>query len=135
MLALSIDPEVRRKVRPLAELAARVDHGPLGVTIEPRELHLALNAFNRARLQPCLPSDDWEADLPVMRAAELIEARFVEEERAQTTAQLRSVPRTAMDFVEWFVSLKERGPGQYDPFFNYIAQEASRSEIRYFIKQ
>jgi hypothetical protein len=135
VLQLAIDPEVRLKVRSLAEVAARLGSGPLYDYVEPAKLHVALNAFNRARLQPCLPSDDWEAELPFMHAAELVEARFVEEERAKTRAQVASVSRDPAAFVEWFVSLKEKGPGQYDPFFDFLAKEASRAEIQYFIKQ
>ena len=70
-----------------------------------------------------------------MRAVETIEARFVEEERAQARAQAVSVPRDATGFAEWFTGLKETGPGQYDPFFDYLAHEASRREIQYFTKQ
>jgi pyrroloquinoline quinone (PQQ) biosynthesis protein C len=135
MLQLSIDSDVRQKVRPLTSLGAKLGPGRLTAYVDPQELHLALNAFNRARLQPCLPSDDWEIDLPFMRAAEQIEARFVEEERAGTRAQVAMMPTDASGFVEWFVALKEKGPGQYDPFFDYLADEASRSELQYFIKQ
>jgi Iron-containing redox enzyme len=135
MLQLSLDPEVRRKVRNLARLTASLGDGPLGDQVDPHELHVGLNAFNRARLQPVLPSDEWEADLPFMRAAELVEARFVEEERANTKAQVARMPRDPEGFVEWFVALKESGPGQYDPFFDYLAKKASRAEMQYFIKQ
>ncbi len=135
MLQLTADPEVRRKVQSLAVLAASAGSGPLGDQIDPHELHVGLNAFNRARLQPCLPSEDWKADLPFMHSAELIEARFVEEERSQTRSQLATMPRNPEGFVEWFLSLKETGPGQYDPFFDYLAREANRSELQYFIKQ
>jgi hypothetical protein len=135
MLQLSLDPEVRRKIRSLAKLADRIGDKPLTETIDAHDLHVGLNAFNRARLQPVLPSAEWEHDLPFMRAAEMIEARFLEEERAQTQAQVARMPRDPKGFIEWFVELKESGPGQYDPFFDYLAYDADRSELKYFIKQ
>ena len=135
MLRLSLDSEVRRKVRSLAQLAGRIGDQPLSKEVDPHELHVGLNAFNRARLQPVLPSSEWDEELPFMRAAELIEARFLEEERAKTQAQVARMPRDPDGFVEWFAELKESGPGQYDPFFDYLADRADRSELKYFITQ
>ncbi len=135
MLQLSIDPEIRSKVRALAERAARIGDGPLANYLSPEELQIGLNAFNRARLQASLPSKDWTTELPFMRAVELVEARFIEEERARTRPQLRTLPQTPAEFVEWFVALKENGPGQYDSFFDHLAEQASYAELQYFIKQ
>lgn len=135
MMQLTIDADVRRKIRPLAEAAAGLNGGGLADAMDPKALHIALNAFNRARLQPCIPGDDWEAELRFMRAAELIEARFIEEERAATQEQISDMPTEPAAFVEWFEDLKETGPGQFDPFFDYLAKEASREEFQYFIRQ
>lgn len=135
MTPLTVDSEVRRKVRALAELAPRMQAGPLADYITPEILHRGLNAFNRARLQPTVPSEEWQIDLEIMHAVEKIEARFVEEERAGTRVQISVMPRTPSGFVNWFAELKETGPGQYDPFFDYLAQQASRADLHYFIKQ
>jgi pyrroloquinoline quinone (PQQ) biosynthesis protein C len=135
MLKLAIDSDVRCKIRRLAEIAPTLGPGPLDSYLEPRELHVGLNAFNRARLHPFAPTEEWEEDLPFMRAAEIIEGRFVEEERGRAKAQAEVAPRNATDFAKWFSTLKESGPGQYDLFFEYLAYEASREEIQYFTKQ
>jgi pyrroloquinoline quinone (PQQ) biosynthesis protein C len=134
MVSLSLNEELRHKMLPLTDLATRLGAGTLDDYIEPQRLHIALNAFNGARLQPKLP-DEWESDLPLMRAAEMIEARFVEAERARAKEQVVGVPRDPAGFVEWFLELKASGPGQFDPFFDYLAEQASRAELQYFIKQ
>ena len=135
MPRLSLDPEITRKVRALAAAIEGTGDGPLAGRIDAHVLHSGLNAFNHARLHPCLPSEDWERNLTAMRKVELVEARFVEEERAATRAQLRDLPGDRDSFIEWFVKLKETGPGQYDPFFDYLAEQADLSELKFFIKQ
>jgi pyrroloquinoline quinone (PQQ) biosynthesis protein C len=135
MVPLAVEFGVRQKVEALAELAPRIGAGSLADYIAPEVLHRGLNAFDRARLQPTVPSEEWQADLAMVHAVERIEARFVEEERMGTRAQLSLMPRTVPEFLNWFAGLKETGPGQYDPFFDYLAQEASREDLHYFIKQ
>jgi len=130
-----IGTEVWSRIRSL-EAAVCVPDPPQGVEdIDPGTLHRGLNAFNRARLVPSTPSSHWATELSTMRAAEEIEARFVEEERARTRQQVACVPHVAHEFVEWFVALRDTGPGQYDPFFDFLAEEATRREMRYFIQQ
>lgn len=135
MLQLSIDSEVRAAIRALAGFDSYSNTRCIDIAGDAQRFHIALNAFNRARLQPCLPSPDWEEDLPYLHAGELLEARFVEEERAATQEQLKDLPMTSAAFAEWFVALRETGPGQNDPLFDFLAEEASRDELRYFIKQ
>jgi len=135
MLQLKVDPENYQKVRHLAKYASALGPGPLRNYIPNDELHRGLNAFNRARLSPCLPSGAWEAELPYMRAVEIVEARFVEEEREGTRAQTANLPKTTSEFVDWFAGLKETGPGQYDLFFDFLAEQADRADLHYFLKQ
>lgn len=63
------------------------------------------------------------------------EIAFVEELREEVLTQAAEVPRDAPAFVEWFENLKETGPGQGDPLFPWLAEEASRDEICWFLEQ
>ena len=46
-----------------------------------------------------------------------------------------SVPTDPDGFVTWFEDLKSSGPGQGDPLFPWLAEEASRDELRWFFGQ
>ncbi len=44
-------------------------------------------------------------------------------------------PQSADGFVEWFEDLKNTGPGQGDPLFPWLAQEATLEQVRWFFEQ
>ena len=102
---------------------------------DPTQLHRKLSAFNRMRLAVTPPSGNWEEDLQQELELKLLEGRFVEQERAETALQTRSVPTTPEGFVAWFESLKATGPGQNDPLFPWLEKEASSSQMRWFLTQ
>jgi hypothetical protein len=64
-----------------------------------------------------------------------LEARFVEGERATVTHIAASAPADADGFVRWFESLKQVGPGQGDVLFEWLAEQASLDEMRWFLAQ
>ena len=102
---------------------------------DPRAFHVALNAFNHARLEPALPAADWEAGLWRAGAAGIAEGRFLEAERRKVKALAAQAPRDPAGFEEWFEELRQSGPGQFDPLFDFIANQASREQMRWFVKQ
>jgi hypothetical protein len=100
-----------------------------------RAFHRALAAFNHDRLTPALPDANWRVALEEemtlrAREGELLESerRFVEERAAQA-------PRQSKGFVEWFEDLARCGPGQGDPLFPWLAEQASFDEMRWFLEQ
>jgi hypothetical protein len=46
-----------------------------------------------------------------------------------------AVPADAEGFVAWFEGLKATGPGQGDPLFDWLAEEATLDEMRWFLTQ
>jgi hypothetical protein len=82
-----------------------------------------------------VPSTHWASDLAAMHAAELVEAKFLEAERAATRPQIEDLPRDVPGFVQWFEALREKGPGQFDPLFEFLATDATRAQMKWFIKQ
>ena len=100
---------------------------------DPAALQLRLALRNQARLRPTLDEE------PPDPAAELAdrreEERFVAAERQAIRPLLAGVPSDAADFLPWFESLKDRGPGQHDPLFPWLAASATLADMRWFIGQ
>lgn len=91
--------------------------------------------WNRERLEPAFPSDDWqktmERDLRMAR----LEGGFVEELRDEVRGRAAEAPTDAQGFVQWFEELKQTGPGQNDPLFPWLATDATRDQLRWFFEQ
>lgn len=64
-----------------------------------------------------------------------LEHGFIEELRAEIKDRAAEAPTDADGFIAWFEELKQVGPGQHDPLFPWLAAEASRDEIRWFLTQ
>jgi hypothetical protein len=101
----------------------------------PHEFHVALNAFNHNRLQPGIPVAHWETRLQIARAVAVAEGRFLEQERRRVAPLAAKAPRDAASFIAWFDELKETGPGQYDPLFEFLATKATYEQMRWFVRQ
>jgi hypothetical protein len=91
--------------------------------------------WNHERMAPGFPCDDWQAkldrDLKMLR----LEGGLIEALRAEIADEAAEAPADADGFIAWFEQLKERGPGQGDPLFPWIAEEASLEEVRWFLQQ
>ena len=94
-----------------------------------------LARWNRERLRPGLPEPDWELRLARDHRLLRLEGQFLEALRAEVAARAAEAPREAGAFVAWFEALKATGPGQSDPLFPWLAEEASREEMRWFLTQ
>ena len=91
--------------------------------------------FNRRRMKPCLPSVDWEAIVREEAEFRLIEGAWIERERACVAERAATAPRDAADFLAWFEELKATGPGQGDPLFDWLANDATIDEMGWFLTQ
>ena len=107
----------------------------LNTHASPEALHLGLLAFNARRLRPGVPSDDWQAGVLDDVAFLLQEGHFLEAERRAVVRWASHAPTDADAFVAWFERLKDVGPGQGDPLFPWLAEHASRDEMRWFVAQ
>ncbi|MDO9474310.1 MAG: iron-containing redox enzyme family protein [Caulobacter sp.] len=94
-----------------------------------------LSRWNHERLAVAKPSAHWEADIDEDHAMRRLEARFIEAGRAEVADQAAAVPADGRGFVAWFESLKHEGPGQNDPLFPWLAEEASFADMRWFLLQ
>ncbi len=91
--------------------------------------------WNRERLQPSFPATDWQKTLERDTRMLRLEGGFVEELRGEVDAAAAQAPTDPEGFIAWFEALKQTGPGQGDPLFPWIAEDATRSQIRWFFEQ
>jgi Iron-containing redox enzyme len=100
--------------------------------MDEQHLHLRLAKDAQRRLRPGLPDDPPAGDAAELRE---IEAAFVLQERAAVADLAAEAPADAEGFVAWFESLKEKGPGQGDALFPWLAECATLEQMRWFLRQ
>jgi len=105
-----------------------------GVDFNSHNFQMKLSEFNHRRLAPSLPNGDWAQNLSRDLALSLKEGEFVEHRRREFPWADR-LPPDAEGFLKWFERLEKTGPGQHDPLFDWLAESASREQMRWFLKQ
>ena len=90
-----------------------------------------LARFNRRRLTPGFGEPLFTA--ATERRLRAIEDAFIARCRREIAPLLHDVPQDAADFVRWFESMAEWGPGQRDPLFAWLAEDCSLEEMRWFL--
>ena len=98
-------------------------------------LHLQLARLGRMRLAPGIPKADWRTDLEEELALRAIELDWLETERVPIIPVADRAPRDAARFLAWFEDLEHDGPGQHDPLFGWLAEGATRCQLRWFLRQ
>src|SRR4029077_7330131 len=88
---------------------------------DPQAFHTELCRFNAPRLSPGRIHPDWERDVRAELDMSAPEGGLGETERAKIQEDAAGAPRDAAAFLGWFEGLRERGPGQGDPLFPWLA--------------
>jgi len=101
----------------------------------PQSLHLTLMRLNRDRLAPGTPLDEWRDDLLRNAQLALREGQFLERERKAVAERAAQAPTEATAFAAWFDALRDNGPGQNDPLFDFLAERATHEQVRWFVQQ
>ncbi len=112
-----------------------LDSAPAAGFTDPDSLHRGLARWNRQRLSPGVPRQDWRLEMSRDHRMQLRESEFVEAFRARVTPMVEDVPTDPEGFIAWFEELKNTGPGQWDPLFDWLATEADLEQIRWFLTQ
>jgi hypothetical protein len=94
-----------------------------------------LARWNRARLVPGFPDEDWPGAEEHDGRMRLQEGAFLDSLRAEVAAEAAAAPTDANGFLLWFERLRETGPGQGDPLFPWLAEQADRDQMRWFLGQ
>ena len=94
-----------------------------------------LARWNRARLAPGFPDADWPGAEALDSRMRRQEGAFLDALRSAVAAEAAAVPTDPQGFVAWFEALRDEGPGQDDPLFPWLAEEADREQMRWFLGQ
>lgn len=94
-----------------------------------------LSHWNRERLRPGLPGADWQRVLDRDMRMLRLEGGFLEELRAEAVEEAADAPTDPDGFVAWFEALRANGPGQGDPLFPWLADEADERQLKWFFEQ
>jgi hypothetical protein len=99
-------------------------------------LHQGLAQWNRRRLEPGGGEGaEWRERLAQDHAMQLVEGAFVEAFRRHVAPLVANAPTQADAFVAWFEGLRDAGPGQWDPLFDWLATGASLDQMKWFLTQ
>ncbi len=98
-------------------------------------LHLQLAIFNKSRIIPQTPQDNWRKKIHEDMALLTLEGEVLEWERREISELALGAPLKTTEFMQWFADLRNVGPGQNDPLFAWLAEEATREQMTWFIKQ
>ena len=102
---------------------------------DPAAFHLDLSRYNARRLAPHISTGQWLDDAVLDIKSLCDEGAFVERERAAVRDVAMRAPTTAEGFLNWFEDLRERGPGQGDALFPWLASTANLEQMRWFLTQ
>ncbi|MET0270934.1 MAG: iron-containing redox enzyme family protein [Sphingomonas sp.] len=91
--------------------------------------------WNRERLAPSFPECDWQKTIERDVRMQRLEGGFLEELRSEIVDQAAAAPTDPQGFISWFEDLKQVGPGQGDALFPWLADHATREQIRWFFEQ
>jgi hypothetical protein len=95
----------------------------------------SLARWNRARLSPGFPGGDWPRAEERDARMRLREGAFLEALREESAGAAAQAPDDPDGFLAWFEGLRETGPGQSDPLFPWLAEQASFEAMRWFLGQ
>jgi hypothetical protein len=95
----------------------------------------ALARWNHERMAPGLPDPRWVQAIAHDAEMLRLQGRLLEELRSDVADAAAQAPRDASAFLEWFEALQDHGPGQGDPLFPWLAEQASLDEMRWYLRQ
>jgi hypothetical protein len=91
--------------------------------------------YNGRQLQPSFPNETWREDVDEHAQVKRAEGEYIEAVRREIGSLVADIPSDVDNFIDWFETLKETGPGQGHPLFPWLAEDASRSDMLWFLTQ
>ena len=123
-MSLATDAEV------LAFRGAENDAAPDFTTLQ-----TLLAGFNRDRVTPGVGDPVSRTERTRAHRMEALESEFIAASLRLIEPRARTAPTEPGAFVAWFEELKETGPGQGDPLFEWLASSASYNQMTWFLEQ
>lgn len=97
--------------------------------------HIRLAKYNASRMEIGSPTANWENDELLALEYRMHEGRFLENLRTSITAMVPQHTNSPDHFVRWFESLAEFGPSNHHPLFDWLANDATLSQMKWFLTQ
>lgn len=97
--------------------------------------HRCLARWNQQRLSPHSPTSEWHEGVQKEARMKRLEGNFIEAFRERIATRVANVPQDADAFIVWFETLKDHGPGQWDPLFDWLEGAATLDELKWFLTQ
>jgi hypothetical protein len=94
-----------------------------------------LAKYNGWQLSPATPDEEWRAQIDEHATVSLAEGEYIEAVRQEVAPLLQTVSDDVDEFIAWFEELRETGPGQNDALFPWLASEATRDQMFWFLTQ
>ena len=103
--------------------------------VDPDTFHQQLAYFNVGRIAVGRPSTRWLANLQTEIEYRVSEGYYLEALRSQVAPLMPAKQSSTDDFIHWFECLAIDGPGQQHALFDWLAQSAKLSQMRWFLTQ
>ena len=97
--------------------------------------HQQLARFNVSRMAVAMPSAQWLPTLKTEFEHRTAEGHYLEALRRQVAPLLPKHFSTIDPFISWFESLAINGPGQRHELFDWLAEDATLAQMRWFLTQ
>jgi hypothetical protein len=94
-----------------------------------------LTKCNHSRLEGGFPEEGWREDISLQSLVVVAEGEFLEAVRNAIRPFAQNIPTEPHAFIRWYEHLKLDGPGQGDPLFPWLAETATREQMRWFLLQ
>ena len=94
-----------------------------------------LAKYNGLQLEPGFPNESWRKQIDDYAQVSHAEGEYIEAVRSKISPLLADIPSQVDGFIDWFEDLKERGQGQGDPLFPWLAESATRKDMLWFLTQ
>ncbi len=107
----------------------------INTEFDPNQFHRALAHFNFARTALGHPDADWQTALLIETDFRRMESVYLDERRHAIAALLPTQRLDSTQFLAWFASLEHIGPGQQHYLFDWLADDATLEDMRWFLTQ
>ncbi|MES2822372.1 MAG: iron-containing redox enzyme family protein [Pseudomonadota bacterium] len=103
--------------------------------LDTQAFHIRLAKYNTARLEISSSVTTWENDELAAFEHRMLQGRYLEEQRTAIAAMVPQHTHSADHFARWLESLAEFGPGNHHPLFDWLANDATLTQMKWFLTQ
>jgi hypothetical protein len=103
--------------------------------LDAHAFHTRLAKYNSSRLEIGSPGVSWENDELLALEYRMHEGRYLEGLRTSVSTLVPQHTHSPDHFARWFESLAEFGPANHHPFFDWLENDATLAQMKWFLNQ